>query len=45
MGFKEGVNRYKLWDLVQRKIFVSRNVIFDDKPLLEKDLEEKNMRE
>ena len=40
MGFKEGVKGYKLWDPVQ-KMFVSRDVIFDEKPLLDKELEEK----
>ena len=40
MGFK-GVKGYKLWDLVQKKMFVSRDVIFDKKPLLDKKLEEK----
>ena len=41
MGFKEGVKGYKLWDPVQKKMFVSRDVIFDEKPLLDKELEEK----
>ena len=41
MSFKEGVKEYKLWDPVQKKMFVSRDVIFDEKPLLDKELKEK----
>ena len=41
MGFKEGVKGYKLWNPVQKKMFVSRDVIFDDKPMLDKNMEEK----
>ena len=44
MGFKEAVKRYKLWDPVQKKMFVSRDVIFDKKPLLDKELEEKKSK-
>ena len=45
MSFKEGMKGYKLWDLVQRNLFVSRDVFFDEKSLLDKDLKEINLRE
>ena len=41
LGFEKGVKGYKLWDPLARKVVISRDVIFDEKSMLEITQEEK----
>ena len=34
LEFKKGVNGYKLWDLVAKKVVISRNAVFDEKSMI-----------
>uniref|UniRef100_A0A2N9FA36 CCHC-type domain-containing protein n=1 Tax=Fagus sylvatica TaxID=28930 RepID=A0A2N9FA36_FAGSY len=42
LGFKKGVKRYKLWDLVAQKVVISRDVVFDEKSMTKAFKEKKS---
>ena len=41
LGYEKGVKGYKLWDPVAQKVVISRNVVFDEKPMTKAFREDK----
>jgi hypothetical protein len=45
VGYGDGVKGYRLWDPTAHKIIISRDVVFDESPLIKSDIVEVEMKQ